>query len=908
MRTVGFSDIPHLWWKLGKDGFLRPGTLLYVPSYIESAIMKMAPYWEVPPIGSIDVANFPVGIVSPRVLRKGKFSLAPQVRELTVGTVMRPEELEAILIRAGFRKVPYVKGKFQYAVRGEVVDFYFGVPVRIVFEDDQVIAMRSFSTEDQVPTGPIQRVVLPVQIRTVRLSRRNLLAAGYRKFVAVMPRVLEYEVGEELGQVEFDVIFQQEAFQAEEDWIQPVKVITAFPDKVLSRLVERGISDAEVVNLLTFDDSNQIVSGFFDDSHYGVDFTLLTDYDLFPWVVGSRRRDSVPIEVGTYVIHRLYGGIGIVEGIEEEPIPRIVVRYKGDVKIKTPLSMLSMLHPYITTRPKVELTEPERRGWSRKRKNFEEKLRQAVEELVAAEAARRAATSPVMEGDKEVEEVVAAGFPYVLTPDQKKAISEIYADLASGKPMDRLVCGDTGFGKTEVAIRATARVVGSGYRVLIVAPTSVLARQLFMEFDRRFSPAGVNVGLYVKGEGLDNLKAFRDGRIDILVGTHGLFREDLIDDKLGMVVIDDEHLFGVQDKEFFRIRAPHVHHLMMSATPIPRTLFHALSGLRKISLLSTPPPGRLPVEVVVAPRAKDEVVLEAVREEIERGRRVIFVHNRISGLAKYAGLISRAVKGIRVEVLHGRLPPAKTQEVLDAAMSGEVDVLVSTAIVGVGLNLLNFSSVIVSDIRYLGLAALYQIKGRVGRTAERGRVYFFYSDTPRTRDQTFLDLLSEFGTLGYGFVVANLDMEIRGVGQLFGFEQTGFFDVDTFGYDLARHMLSDTIAKVLGKSTGRVLVRWHFVPFDFLSPQDKIVLMGILAKGDWDAWQRFRMFVSSTYRRELADGWDDYFALLDILSDIDEKSVVDIWPDKLKVSGKKLAFSVELSPPGSFSAAMERLG
>jgi hypothetical protein len=233
---------------------------------------------------------------------------------------------------------------------------------------------------------------------------------------------------------------------------------------------------------------------------------------------------------------------------------------------------------------------------------------------------------------------------------------------------------------------------------------------------------------------------------------------------------------------------------------------------------------------------------------------------------------------------------------------GKVDVLVATSIVGVGLNLLDFNVLVVNDIKYLGLASLYQIKGRVGRSGDgRGRVYFFYTETPRTKDPRFLETLAEFGTLGYGFVVSNLDMELRGIGDVFGIRQSGFFDTDTFGFELIKSLVADVIARITKGETSNVTIRWNYVPFDFLTGDDRVMAMNVLIKADWDLWEKFKLFVQSTYDIELEEPWDDYFALVDILKNsYTGRIILEISKDKVSITSAQKKIEVGGSVPEVF--------
>jgi len=395
--------------------------------------------------------------------------------------------------------------------------------------------------------------------------------------------------------------------------------------------------------------------------------------------------------------------------------------------------------------------------------------------------------------DKEIE----ATFKYEETPDQIKVLEDIEADLKQKKPMDRIVCGDVGFGKTEIALRAMIRVVNSGYQACMICPTTILADQHFQNFKARLEKLPIKIALLSrlqsKKEQKEIIKKLKEGETDILVGTHRLLSRDVLFKNLGLLVIDDEHRFGVKQKEKLKKMRASIDILSLSATPIPRSLYLALCSLREISLIQTPPTGRLPIKTFILPFSK-KTIKKAILKEILRGGQVYYLHNRIETIeAAKRFLESLFETPPRIGIAHGKLKESKITKIMRDFQNQLIDVLVATTIIEAGLDFPNVNTLIVADATKLGLAELYQIRGRVGRSYKKAFAYFFYGENLSERARKRLKALKEAEALGSGYKIALKDLEIRGAGNILGKEQSG--NVNAVGLNLYCQMISQAILR-----------------------------------------------------------------------------------------------------------------
>ena len=447
-------------------------------------------------------------------------------------------------------------------------------------------------------------------------------------------------------------------------------------------------------------------------------------------------------------------------------------------------------------------------------------------------AARGFAFSPDTAWQRQMEE----GFPYEITADQAAAIQDIKADMEAPKPMDRLLCGDVGFGKTEVALRAAFKATQDGKQVMVLCPTTILAQQHYQTFFERFADFDVEVEVLSRfrtpKQQKKALEGFAAGTVQVLVGTHRLLSSDVNPRDLGLVIVDEEQRFGVQHKEHLKNLREQIDVLTLSATPIPRTMQMAMSGVRDMSLIKTAPAGRIPVKVHVGEWDED-VVSSAVRLELARGGQVYYVSNRVKTIDEAVQRVLSVAPEARVGVAHGKMTPNEVENVMQKFVTGEVDVLVATTIIESGIDNPHTNTLIIEDSQRLGLAQLYQLKGRVGRGRQQAYAYFMFPpDVPLTPEATDrLLAIGEFTDLGSGMRIAMRDLEIRGAGSLMGAEQHG--NLSSVGFDLYTQMLGEAVAQARGEEpadeaatsvTINLPVDYYFSE-EYLPEVDKRVLM-----------------------------------------------------------------------------------
>jgi transcription-repair coupling factor (superfamily II helicase) len=516
-------------------------------------------------------------------------------------------------------------------------------------------------------------------------------------------------------------------------------------------------------------------------------------------------RDLAP---GDLVIHREHG-IGAFEGLKEVSadgrlMECLILHYKGGDRLYVPVDRASVLERYVgpSEGASRELDRLGGQSWVRRKKS----ARRAAAEIAGKLKeiyARRLATSaePFSLPDTEFREFEAT-FPYETTADQERAIVEVLDDLCRDRPMDRLVCGDVGFGKTEVAVRAAFKAVLDGKQVAVLVPTTILAEQHRLTFAARFRNTPVVVESLSRfrspAEIRGILERLKTGGIDVVVGTHRLLSKDLVFRDLGLLVVDEEHRFGVSHKERLREISATVHTLTLTATPIPRTLHMALSGIRELSVIATPPRDRLSVKTFVA-RFGRELVRSSILREIRRDGQVFVVHNRVEDIYEFAQRIQELVPEARVTVAHGQMSAPDLESVMSAFVRGDKDVLVATTIIESGLDIGSANTMLIHNADTLGLAQLYQLRGRVGRSAEQAYCYLLVRD-PNTLTEDArrrIEAIERFSELSSGFHLASMDLEIRGAGDVLGAEQSGH--MAAVGYDLFMEMLQDAVQALSGE-------------------------------------------------------------------------------------------------------------
>ncbi len=543
-------------------------------------------------------------------------------------------------------------------------------------------------------------------------------------------------------------------------------------------------------------------------------FVLLTDVELFGAgrlrLPQRRFREGVPIasvldlKPGDYVVHIQYG-IGVyrglarrvVDGVEKEFLQ---IAYKHPDQLLLPTDQLDRIQKYLAPGDKPPVIHRiTGGGWKRAVKSAREGAAELARELVEIYARRTQATRPAYGPDTPWQAEMEAAFPYVETPSQLKAIREIKRDLNRPIAMDRLVCGDVGFGKTEVAIRAAFKVVQAGKQVAVLCPTTILADQHYETFRERLAPYPVRIGLLNRfrttAQRKTVLEGLADGSLDIVIGTHSLLQKNVRFANLGMVIVDEEQRFGVKHKEALKKLRINVDVLTLTATPIPRTLNMALMHIRDMSLIDDPPPGRLPVRTYLRP-FQEEMVREALLRELARGGQAFYVYNRVQGIEHVAEKVRKLVPNARVAVAHGQMRADELEPVMMAFYRGEVDVLVCTTIIENGIDNPNVNTLIVDGADRLGMAQLYQLRGRVGRGERQAYCYLTYRKGKRLTDAALarLKALEEFSQLGSGYALAFRDLQIRGAGELLGARQSGF--LYSVGYELYMELIHDAVLQL----------------------------------------------------------------------------------------------------------------
>ncbi len=575
----------------------------------------------------------------------------------------------------------------------------------------------------------------------------------------------------------------------------------------------------------------------------GQRLAVLTDSEMFGWRtepvrLAAKRKSKKKREVtakkgsaaaltdladlreGDFVVH-INHGIARYGGVARREVAGAVndylmLEYEGTDRLYVPVSQLDRVQKYLGSGDGTPpLNSLKGNAWERTKKRVREETAQIAKQLAELYASREQAEKLPYPPDSPWQREMESAFPYEETPSQLQAIKDAKSDLENSKPMDRLVCGDVGYGKTEVAVRAAFKVAQEGRQVAVLVPTTVLAQQHYQTFSERLAPYPTRVEVMSRFRTPGELRKIADdvrlGAVDILIGTHRLLSGDVQFRDLGLVVVDEEQRFGVLQKEKLKEMRAEVDILTLSATPIPRTLHFALGGLRELSLITDPPPGRLAVKTFIAPY-KDDVVRQAIEREIEREGQIYYVHNRIQSIHHVAEHLRQLVPHARIGVGHGQMGDEALEQVMLDFMHRRTDVLLSTTIIENGLDLPNVNTIIVDRSELLGLSQMYQLRGRVGRSPRQGYAYFFSGARGKlsVASEERFAALQENTDLGAGFKIAMRDMEIRGAGELLGAKQSG--GIAQVGFELYAEMLSEAVQKLEHSEKQRVRFRRESLP------------------------------------------------------------------------------------------------
>jgi transcription-repair coupling factor (superfamily II helicase) len=661
-------------------------------------------------------------------------------------------------------------------------------------------------------------------------------------------------------------------------------VLLLGPDEDRVKKLHRVLEDYDI-EAATVNNTEQVLPGVVQISQGGLQtgfelplqkLVVITEQELFnkKTTKKSNRRQKLSnaeriksyseLKVGDYVVH-VNHGIGKYLGIETLTINGIHkdylhVRYQGSDKLYVPVDQIDLVQKYVGSEgrePKIYKLGGT--DWKRVKKKVESSVQDIADDLIKLYAEREAARGYAFAPDGDMQREFEMNFPYQETEDQLRSIHEIKRDMEKERPMDRLLCGDVGYGKTEVAIRAAFKAIADGKQVALLVPTTILAQQHFETMRERFQDYPINIGLLsrfrTRKQQNETIKGLKDGTVDVVVGTHRLLSKDIIYRDIGLLIIDEEQRFGVTHKEKIKQLKTNIDVLTLTATPIPRTLHMSMLGVRDLSVIETPPENRFPVQTYVM-EYNGGLVRESIERELARDGQVYFLYNRVEDITRKAEEISMLVPEARVACAHGQMTENELESVMLSFLAGEYDVLVSTTIIETGVDIPNVNTLIVFDADRMGLSQLYQLRGRVGRSNRVAYAYFTYRKDKVLTEiaEKRLQAIKEFTELGSGFKIAMRDLSIRGAGNLLGAQQHGF--IDSVGFDLYSQMLKEAIEERKG---GNEFEKQTSVEIDL--EVDAYIPDTYISDGHQkiEMYKRFRALVNLEDVEELQDEMVDRF-------------------------------------------------
>ena len=771
------------------------------------------------------------------------------------------DELVERLALAGYERVERAEERGRFAVRGGIVDVFPSTgrePVRIELFGDEIESVRAFSAFTQRTLRPLDEAVIhPAAERRLDLVEPSLDDGDPRAPDDLVPPLpapdLAWQLDEirevweeellpapDLGDpIQLDQLpsGQRHAFEAQRPAIAARGLAEAERDldsfvragnRVLISFAHRGEAlrtkallrkvEAELLEPGEELPADQTVRFVVSPARRGfvsreLGLVFLPDTQVFrkrpPRAdarLGRALQTFADLRTGDYVVHEDHG-VGHLLGFETRAVAGVTrdylfLAFRGDDRLYVPHEQIGKVSRYVGADGQAPtLSKLGGKAWQLVKTRARAGAHELAGELIALYAQRQRAPGVAFDVESDLLEQLEASFPYVETPDQQRAIEAVKEDLEAPRPMDRLVCGDVGFGKTEVAVRASFAVTVAGKQTLFLAPTTILAQQHWNTLRERLRDFPVTVEMISRfrkpADVKRILKDYSEGKVDVLIGTHRVLSRDVSAKDLGLVVLDEEQRFGVAQKELLRQLRLEVDVLALTATPIPRTLHMSLSGLRDISVIETPPEGRRPIRTHVG-EYDEELVKTALEREAAREGQAFFLHNRVETIEERAESLRQILPNLRFLVVHGQLPERELENRMLSFLAGDADVLVSTTIIESGLDIPQANTLIVERADALGLSQLYQIRGRVGRSDVTAHAYLFYPDghdlTPEARAR--LAALADHTELGAGFSIAMRDLEIRGAGNLLGAEQSGH--VAAIGFELYLELLGEAVAELSG--------------------------------------------------------------------------------------------------------------
>ena len=792
------------------------------------------------------------------------------------------------LIENGYENSYLIDKKGQYSKRGDILDIFppdLENPIRLEFFGDELDSIREFDIDSQKSISKINEI----KIFGNTLSGKNyelveLIEELQSEDVVIIienEELLDYKMEEYiLLNREKENIYRQryenlknksfsmetvnfteeqlETFKTKDKLeklseIKKVELYTKNYDKKVSEYNE--IYKKKLLKIHNY----PLIEGFVIE-----DVFILTDRELDGYIYekkvkankGIKYKKVNQIVEGDYVIHVQYG-VGIYKGIETiEEMDYLKIRYADEDILYIPVEKLDRLEKYVSYGVEPKLFKLGTRGFKRKRKKLEEDIEKFAHELIKIQAQRQSQNGFVYQKDTVWQEEFEAAFPFEETEDQKKAINDVKRDMESPYIMDRIVCGDVGYGKTEVAMRAAFKAIDNSKQVVMIAPTTVLAEQHYKRFKQRYENYPItieNLSRLTQSKAKDILKNIKNGTTDLVIGTHRLLSDDVQFKNLGLLIIDEEQKFGVKAKEKLKAKRQKLDVLTLTATPIPRTLNLALLGIREISIIDTPPTNRLPIITEVFDW-EEEAVKIAILKELSRDGQVFYIYNDVRNMKnKLKELQDILPEFVKIEFIHGQLPPKEIKDKLKRFEQGEYDILMASTIIENGIDVSNANTILIENFTHLGLSQVYQLRGRVGRSDRQGYCYLVKTRGTTAKGKKKEESMEKIeGIKSGGFQISMEDMKIRGAGEILGDKQHG--TIETFGYDLYIKMLNEEIKRQKGEFREKIenveilLREKGYIPETYIQKEERL-----------NIYKRFAMLEKFEELNEMKNEIEDRF-------------------------------------------------
>jgi len=760
---------------------------------------------------------------------------------LTINQTISQDKIIRFLVENGYEMSDFTEDVFSFSRRGYILDFfppYHDFPIRIEFFGDTITSIRYFDTETQRSLKKLKNIVIYPEIISLKAKEKYPLPRiiptksiiiflhhdrhrdNYEKIQSLLPDKVKTITVNDLQDPEYTLpffipngknrfsSFIKEILEIEKKDRNPTILIfsdTPTQSKHIQQILKtRHINTAQII-------SNPLHESFFIPEQGVYIFSTsyfsgkkISTYRQLPKTVKESYIEQLNLEnlnPGDYLVHSAYG-IGKFQGLQKiyafgAERECLVLEYRGGDKLYVPVENFNQLNKYYGTGKTPPLLNKLGSGeWERLKSATRKTAEKIVRELVEIYAKRLNSKGHSFSPDTELQLEMESEFAFEETPDQIKAIEQIKEDMEKPYPMDRLLCGDVGFGKTEVALRAAFKAVCDSKQVAFLVPTTILAEQHYRTFKERLKNYPINIEVLSRFIPKDRqrkiIEKVKSGIIDILIGTHRILSKDICFKNLGLLIIDEEQRFGVKQKEHFKKLRLNIDVLSLSATPIPRTLYLSLIGARDISLINTPPKFRHPIHTEII-NFDIEKIKDGVYREISRGGQIYFVHDRVNSIISLTEKLKKIFPDLEINFVHGQMPPRKIEDTMHKFINRKVDLLVTTPIIESGIDLPNVNTIFINNAHNFGLSQLYQLRGRVGRGTRKAFAYLIVNKPSQLSETALKRLIAikKFTALGSGYQIALKDIEVRGAGNVFGLEQSGH--INAIGYDMYIRILKEAL-------------------------------------------------------------------------------------------------------------------